>query len=234
MGEKTVRLWQALATFFAGDSHVAVYDLLNEPMTFPEPADYRDVHQAIYDAIRAVDKGHIVMIEDGYRPFGQLTSPAEMGWNNAMFSVHRYPGGTSAEDYLEKIDEGLRDLDKVWDERFHCPLFLGEFSGADGTDSSTWAATSMDLVLARLNERGVHWAPWTWKYYSESTWGLYHPAQQPGTKIDIRDAPFEEILAAFEGLDSINFVADEVYEQALADNASGSPVPLNLGDLPEE
>ncbi len=232
--DKTVRLWQALASYFAGDAHVAVYDLLNEPMNFPDPEDYREVHDAIYAAIRAVDADHIVMIEDAYRPISDLTSPQEMGWENAMFSIHKYPGGTSAQDYLERIDEGLRDLEDVWPERFGCPLFLGEFNGADGTDSASWAAASMDLVLARLNARGVHWAPWTWKYFSESTWGLYHPAQDPGQKIDVRDASFEELLAAFNALHSQNFIPDADYEEALSGNAGAPPAPLYLGEFPPQ
>ena len=232
--DKTVRLWQALAAYFEGDSHVAVYDLLNEPMSFPDPEDYREVHDAIYTAIRAVDPDHVVMIEDAYRPISDVTSPEEMGWENAMFSLHLYPGGTSAADYLERIDEEIRELEDIWPERFDCPLFLGEFNGADGTDSEDWAAASMDLVLARLNARGVHWAPWTWKYYSEKIWGLYHPAEDPGSKIDVRDASFEEIHAAFEALDSEHFVPDAAYEQALAGNATAAAAALYLGDFPAE
>ncbi len=232
--EKTVRLWQAMAAYFEGDPHVAVYDLLNEPMNFPTPEDYRAVHDAIYDAIRLEDDAHIVMIEDAYRHISDVTSPKEMGWDNAMFSLHLYPGGSSAQDYLERIDEEIAELDAIWDERFDCPLFLGEFNGVDGTDSDPWAAASMDLVLARLNARGVHWAPWTWKYFSESIWGLYHPQENPGTKIDVRDASYDEIRAAFEGLHSQHYVPDADYAAALLGNADAPVAPLLLGDLPSE
>lgn len=228
---RTARVWQALATFFADDPHVAIYDFLNEPMNFPEPEDYRAVHDAIYQAVREIDTQHIVMIEDAYRPFSQLTSPLEMGWDNAMFSVHRYPGGASADDYLANIEKGLTDLEPFYFERFDCPLFMGEFSGADGTDSDGWAAASMELVLARLNERGVHWAPWTWKYYADSTWGLYHPAEGAGSRIDVQEASFTAIKAALQGLHSGNFVPDEAYEKALSQNAAAPLFPLNLGDL---
>ena len=85
---KTVRLWQALATYFAGDSHVAVYDLMNEPMSFPDADSYREVHDAIYQAIRPIDPDHIVMIEDGNRPASQHVPPAAHGWHKAQFSVH--------------------------------------------------------------------------------------------------------------------------------------------------
>ncbi len=225
---KTVRLWQALATYFAGDSHVAIYDLMNEPMSFPDADSYREVHDAIYQAIRPIDPDHIIMIEDGYRPASQLVSPAEMGWENAMYSVHRYPGGTSANDYLQRMEETITDISHYY-HRYQCPLFLGEFTGADGQDTGLWAAESMQLVLSMLNERGVHWAPWTFKYYSDKTiWGLYRPAEAAGVPIDVKDASFEELQGAFEGLNSVNFVPDAGYAKALQDNAGAAPAPLNL------
>ena len=226
--DKTTRLWRALASFFADDPHVAVYDLLNEPMNFPDAAAYREVHDALYQAIREHDPAHIVMIEDAYRPMDELTSPAEMGWDNAMFSIHLYPGGASAEDYLGKIERGVLDLAADYD-RFACPLFLGEFNAADGTNSGSWAADAMDQVLAMLNARGVHWAPWTFKYYrSDSIWGLYSPMENAGEKIDLKDGSFEEILAAFQGLHSERFAADAAYEQATRRNALTPPAPLKL------
>jgi len=228
---KTTRLWQALASYFANDPHVAVYDLLNEPMSFPAPESYVEVHDAIYQAIREVDGDHIVMIEDAYRPLSQLTSPDEMGWTNAMFSIHLYPGGTSAQDYLDRIEDNLTGMEEVYLERFDCPLFLGEFSAADGTDSDLWAPSAMGPVLARLNERGVHWAPWTWKYFDSPTWGLYHPLDGAGERIDLAQGSFEELQAAFLAQDSAGFVADPEYATALEDSAGAPVSPLDLGSL---
>jgi len=228
--DKTVRLWKALASYFADDPHIAVLDLLNEPMSAPD-ASYRDVHDQIYQAIREVDDRHIVMIEDAYRSPQRLTSPREMGWDNAMFSIHLYPGGGSANDYLERID---RDIQSWADEysRWDVPLFLGEFNSADGTDSELWAAEGMDLVLARLNQRGIHWAPWTWKYHApDSQWGLYVPDADSPQKIDVRDASFEQIKGDFTALDSSGYVAHAEYTAVLRTLASDPAVPLDLGPL---
>lgn len=226
--DKTARLWRAIASYFADDPHVAVYDLLNEPMSVSSAEEYRAVHDRLYRAVRQVDPRHIVMLEDGYLRDDWLASPAEMGWDNAMYSIHLYPGGTSAEDYLARIEEALSGVAAYYD-RFEVPLFLGEFNAADGTESRSWAAAAMDLVLARLNQRGVHWAPWTWKYWKPgSLWGLYHPGTDPGSPIDTKNASFQELEAAFESLHSENFVPDPAYQQALRDNAAAAAAPLDL------
>jgi len=226
--KKTVRLWQALAHYFKDDPHLAAYDLLNEPMSSPDPEAYRKVHDEIYRAIRSEDTRHVVMLEDGYRPASELVSPAEMGWENAMFSIHLYPGGTSAADYLERIDRALLDSPAT-EARFQMPLYLGEFNAADGTESLGWAAEGMDLVLERLNERGVHWAIWTWKYHTDqSLWGLYYPKDRPGYRIDVRDASFEKIRDDFAALNSSNFAAHKELEEVLKRRSADPVRPLDL------
>jgi len=230
--EKTARLWRALAAYFRDEPHVAVYDLLNEPMAARDQASYRAVHDALYRAIREVDDRHIVMLEDGYRSPQTLTFPREMGWENAMYSIHLYPGGTSAADYLQRIEDGLEKVRRYYD-RVQAPLFLGEFNPADGHQSAGWAAEGMALCLARLNQRGVHWAPWTWKYHADgASWGLIHPRQGAGARIDVKDASFEHIQAAFGALTTENFEADPGLEAAVRANAAGPARPLELGPLP--
>ncbi len=229
---KTARLWQALASYFKDDPHLAAYDLLNEPMSSPGADGYRKVHDAIYRAVRAEDGRHMVMMEDGYQPASLLPSPAEMGWENAVFSIHLYPGGSSAAEYLERIDRALLDSPAA-DARFRLPLYLGEFNAADGEDSLSWAADGMDLALERLNRRGVHWGIWTWKYYTaQSLWGLYHPAQDAGRRIDVRDASFEKIRTDFIAQDSANFAADPRLEQMLRSRAADPVRPLDLESQP--
>jgi hypothetical protein len=89
----------------------------------------------------------------------------------------------------------------------------------------------MGPVLARLNERGVHWAPWTWKYFDSPTWGLYHPLDGAGERIDLAQGSFEELQAAFLAQDSAGFVADPEYATALEDSAGAPVSPLDLGSL---
>ena len=231
--DKTVRLWQALASHFAGEPHVAAYDLLNEPDRFVDLAAYRDVHEAIYRAIRQVDPDHIVILEDGYRAPNLLISPAELGWSNAMYSVHLYPeGAASAEDYARSVDDGLTFWARVnqYAERYDCPVLVGELNAEAGSQDA-WGPGATDLALAALDGRGVHWTLWTWKWpWMGATWGVY--AQPPGIarKIDVKDASFDDIRAAFENLDSATFEPFEAYADVLRQRAGD---PVSFVDLSE-
>lgn len=229
---KTARLWQALAHYFKDDPHLAAYDLLNEPMSAPDAGGYREVHGALYHAIRAEDGRHMVMSEDGYLPMSILVSPSEMGWENALFSVHLYPGGTSAADYLERLERALLGGPAA-SPRFRLPIYLGEFNAADGEDSFSWAAEGMDLALSRLNQRGVHWAIWTWKYWNErSLWGLYRPAPGTSRRIDVRDATFDEIRRDLAAQDSKDFVPHAELSRVLAQRAADPVQPRDLESTP--
>jgi aryl-phospho-beta-D-glucosidase BglC (GH1 family) len=223
--ERTARLWQALASYFEGDPHVAAFDLLNEPWSLSTEDSYRAVHQAIYEAIRQVDGDHAVMIEDGYLPASVLSSPKEMGWTNALFSIHLYPdANASAEKYAKGIRDGIEALEDTyhWSTRFACPAFLGEFSSAG---SGAWAADAMDRAIGELDGRGIHWAAWTWKFGEDSTWGVWHP--KAPARIDVKDATEEAIRQAFAGLDSASFEPNEAYAAALRAHAADPVLPLD-------
>jgi len=225
--ERTARLWQAVASYFREDPHVAAYDLLNEPMAVRSEAAFRAIHDPLYRAIRDVDDRHVVMAEDGYRSPSFLASPRELGWTNAMFSVHAYPTtDASAEAYAEAMGAELERLetDFDWPTRFDCPMLLGEFNAMGG---DPWAPAAMDAALALLNARGVHWATWTWKYASpDSTWGVWRP--KAPARIDVKDATAEQIRRSFEGLASTGFEAYDAYAAALAGHARDPVVPLSL------
>jgi hypothetical protein len=233
--DKTARLWKALAAYFKDEPHIAVYDLLNEPNSAPDKAAYTSVYQSLYGAVRESDSRHIVMTEDGFLTLQNISGPAEMGWTNAIASFHDYPGGSDAASHEAAMENGIKKLADIWD-RFDCPLFYGEFNvygpnDFSATDKTTprWQPDAMDRVLSMMNSRGVHWAPWSWKYFaSPSMWGVYHPAKNAGGRIDVRDAGFEEIKAAFTGLHTDNFALDQEYGALLEKNAKASFGNLDL------
>lgn len=225
---KTTRLWKAIANYFKDEPHIAVYNLMNEPMSAPDRSTYETVHNRIYEAIREVDTNHIVMNERGYKLMSAVASPEEMGWENAMFSIHSYPTSSTGSEYLSDIEGEITGLASSFN-RFNCPIFLGEFNAADGTDSESWAAQTMGEVFEMLNNRGVHWAPWTWKYYDDlPTWGLYHPISNPGYKINVKDASFEQIKSDFQATHSNNFTEDPTYAQSFMDHADTIVSDLDL------
>ncbi len=220
---RTARLWQALASYFAGDPHVAAYDLLNEPMSVQNAQQYQEVHDAIYRAIREVDPDHIVMVEDGYQAPGVLVSPREMGWENAMFSIHLYPDPPKTPgEYGAAMDRALKVAESYYEysERYDCPLLLGEFNPE--TDA-VWGPAAMDAALAALNRRGVHWTVWTWKFaWPGSMWGVMTKPPGAAAPVDVGEGTYEEVLAGFEGLDSAHFVVNTEYAGVLRGGGPGT------------
>ncbi len=232
--QKTARLWKALASYFAGDPHIAAYDLLNEPMSVQTAAQYREVHDAIYRAIREADPDHIVIVEDGYKAPGVLVSPKEMGWENAMFSIHLYPDPPKTPgEYGAAVDRALKVAESYYDysKRYDCPLLLGEFNPE--TDA-VWGPAAMEGALAALNRRGVHWTVWSWKFWrAGSMWGVLTPAAGAEARIDVGEGSLEEIQAGFERLDSANFVLNSQYAGVLEGRAKERVMPLRLGEIHE-
>jgi hypothetical protein len=226
---KTARIWTALAGYFAGDPHVAIYDLLNEPMNCPDKAAYQTVHQAMYEAVRAVDADHIVALEDGFLSPSKLASPLEMGWQNAMFSFHFYPwGADSADSYFTGTEKEIQRIADMFD-RYQCPVLAGEFAAASGKESGPWAVEASDRVLGLLNQRGIHWTLWTWKFFADwALWGLYHPVVDPWKRVPLKDSSYDEIMAALVGMDSSGFEAADDYAQVVQTHAAAAVVPLSF------
>ena len=229
--DRTAALWAALAEHFAGEPHIAAYDLLNEPQT-DSAEDWARVHDALYDAVRAVDAVHVVMAEDGYAGPEGVRSPRELGWENAMFSIHIYPfGWDGAAGYAAAIERSLSDWGAVWDARFGVPLLLGEFSSAPGGPAGITAAeqvAAMDAAMRLLGERGVHWTSWTWRFHSETTWGVYHPPAGAMGFFDPQDATLAEVQARFAAMDPAAWVPLTGFPEALAARAADPLSPLAL------
>lgn len=227
--DKTARLWGDLAAYFRGDPHVAIYDLLNEPMNCPDAIAYEKVHQAIYKAIRDVDADHIVCVEDGFLSGSKLVSPSEMGWENAMFSFHFYPwGADTADSYVSGTVNEIARIREL-SARYGCPVLAGEFSAASGRNSGPWALEASDRVLELLNSHGIHWTVWTWKFFADwALWGLYHPAIDPWKRVPVADASFDELMAAFVGMHSIAFVPHEGFADVVRSRADDPVLQQNL------
>lgn len=232
--DRTAHLWEQLAAHFQGEPHVAAVDLLNEPDPRGDVAAYERVHQALYQAVRRGDPARIVLAEDGYQGAAKLRSPKEMGWTNAMFSIHAYPGGADAAAYEANIRAEIAAWKPAWD-RFDVPLLLGEFSAADpgggvadvGGARSAFAAEAMARATAALSGLGVHWAPWTFKAASpESYWGLSNPPV--ARRFDLRGTDLATLRAQFASTRSDGFVVHDDYADALRRAAALPVVPLSF------
>ncbi len=142
---RTVALWQKIAQRYANQAWIGGYDLLNETVWdfSSNPTQFRNFFIQITNAIRLVDKNHIVFIEGNYyaTDFSLLTPKWD---NNMVYSFHKYWNATSQSTIQYLVD--LRNAQQV-------PLWLGE----SGENVNTWYTDCIQLMNA--NDIGWCWWP---------------------------------------------------------------------------
>lgn len=157
--DKMVALWRKLAERYKDEPYIAAYDIINEPnWGFADRADtngcketgnapLRELLVRTTQAIREVDKRHIVVIEGncwGNNYHGVLD--AGLWDDNLVLSFHKYWSVTTRESIADWLT--LRDKHNV-------PIWLGE----TGENSNDWF--SRTVALAEGN--GMGWAWWPLK-----------------------------------------------------------------------
>lgn len=184
------RLWATIARRYRNNPAVAAYNLLNEPMGAPNAATLYLVQDRLYRAIRAVDKRHMIVMEDGYTGVQNMPRPAVCGWNNVVYSTHYYQFDARAEEdhrrALSQYAERLERLQAEWG----VPFYLGEFNLEPRGTPQT-----MQWLVSELRRRHWSWSVWTYKVVmrrgDRSMWGLYRNAR-PVEPIDpFRDSEQE-------------------------------------------
>lgn len=156
--QKTIALWRKLAERFAEEPWIAGYDIINEPnWGFEDPQkDFRGTAERsniplrelmiqITQAIREVDKKHIIIIEGN--GFGNNYRGVLPSWDdNLVLSFHKYGNFNN-----EASIKGFLDLRT----QYNMPLWLGE----SGENSNTWFTEAIGLV----ESKGIGWTWWPWK-----------------------------------------------------------------------
>lgn len=159
----TVQIWQRLAAHYNGNPAVAAYDLLNEPLvsmgsveTSAQVQQKFDFYDRLYDAVRAIDPDHIIMMA-AFFGFGQARPPSTYGWTNVVYQTHHYNFG-QANDWNAQnnlIEAGINDL-TTYQQQWNVPVYAGEF----------WFASYNDLFgkwLSALNAHNISWTNWAYK-----------------------------------------------------------------------
>ncbi len=191
--EETLAWWVGVAERYKDSPVIAGYDLINEATDAPFD-DMIELYDRLYEAIRAVDSRHIIIMEDGLQGMHRFPHPGAMGWSNVIYSTHYYPesddeGAQAAASIMPRFNRSVLPND--------VPFYMGEFNsinvGKGGVD-----------VLFRLCEvfDYLQW-PWTfWSYKKlegnrDSNWGLvgYH---RDVPHADLRHDSYEAIKSLFE------------------------------------
>ncbi|MXS70924.1 cellulase family glycosylhydrolase [Flavobacteriaceae bacterium W22] len=154
--KKTIALWKKLAERYKDEPWIGGYDLINEPninFTGKNPNGTDEMSNAplwklqkeITEAIRSVDKKHIIFLEgNGWgNNYNGLT---ELWDDNLVFSFHKY--WNNNDDATLKFILDLR-------EKYDIPVWLGE----TGENSNVWFTQLIEL----LNKHNIGYAFWPMK-----------------------------------------------------------------------
>jgi endoglucanase len=162
------RLWAFVSNRYKNDSRVAMYDLINEPNSYPNNQKMHDVYQRLITTIRGNGDNHLILLEgngwgNDYNYMEPFTFPNRA---NLVYNSHRY----SANGYL--MDNGVTStggspntIRFIGDLRnfrstHNVPIWIGE-TGENPDDN--W----MREAAKNLNSVGIGWCHWTYKRFED-------------------------------------------------------------------
>ena len=215
---RTIELWQAMAARYKNNTAVVGYDLLNEPAGAQSPTILWSLYDRLYDAIRAIDPEHLIMMEglwvDGSRwpmvdnDWDWMPDPKTYGWTNVAYQFHYYcwscatgptpvPPATQITLQDAFLDAKLAD-NTIKQSQYDVPLMIGEFVGFGVRQ--VW-----EDYLGRFDQNGISWTNWAYKTHdSPSEWGLYTHNIFNTDLPDIRNDSWEEIVRKMSMVDTAN------------------------------
>ncbi len=179
--------WVELASHYNGETTIAMYDLMNEPLgtNVTRDTDFQqifwDFSDELYDAIRNVDPDHIITMEAIWDP-SAIASPDVYGWENIVYQEHIYD--ISNFNVLGKINE-------IRNAGYDAPFYIGEFYPR--------VLTTFDYMLSLFNKRELSWTTWTYKGAGPdadtSPWFFF--GSSVIDKIDYENDSYETLMEKF-------------------------------------
>jgi Endoglucanase len=165
--KKTEELWVKIAEHYKSNPWILAYDLLNEPEgdlrkgnTDEREWNYFD---RLYDAIRAVDANHIIMMEACWE-ISNLPKPTTYGWENVVYQIHVYNWdwiGLSTEEFWLAKKFTFIALDN-----YNVPMYVGEWNAFG--EEADWTA-----ALNVYEQYNIGWCVWTYKTTGGGSWSVY-------------------------------------------------------------
>ncbi|MEJ2049367.1 MAG: cellulase family glycosylhydrolase [Calditrichota bacterium] len=147
---RTVEVWQKIAQRYSKESIILGYDLLNEAVPhWDEVQKYNGEVEPLYrkitQAIRAVDRNHIIFI--GGRRWNTLFDIFGAPFDsNLVYTFHKYWDTVNQASIQPFLD--FRD-------KFNVPIWLGE----SGENSDGW----IDSCTVLMEKNGIGWTYWPYK-----------------------------------------------------------------------
>jgi endoglucanase len=232
--KKTIALWRKLAERYVNEPWIGAYDLINEPnYGFEKEEDKNGCNESlnaplkklmvdITNAIREVDKNHIIIIEGNC--WGNNYNGIFPLWdNNTIISFHKYWNYNDQASIQKFVD--IR-------KQYNAPVWLGE----SGENSNLWFRDAIHLV--EKNEIG--WAWWPLKKLGfnnplevkiPSGWQKILDYWHGGTKPTVDEA-FKGMMELAENLKTENCIYHrDVIDAMFRQTKSDAVVPFKKQEL---
>lgn len=221
--DRTVLLWQKIASHYADNQAVIAYDVINEPFgDFDQ--DLResmlDLFSRLYVAIRKEDPDTLIYAPATLDGFAFYGNPAEKGWKHVGFTQHAYPGlfdgrPVAVRSHDMFLKHWVDPVDRLVDE-LDVPFLLGEynvvFDDAGGAALTAWYAQEYE-------RREWSTAIWTLKRLLRdpspdvNSWSLL--TNSVGVNIDVRADSYEELIAKISQIGEMSWHSDPKFSKAL-------------------
>lgn len=226
--QRTVELWQAIATHYRNNTTIAGYDLINEPFGVLTPAYYPtpqagyqalwNLYHRILTAIRnsagANDPDHLIVMEGvpSNKDWDTLPKPLTFGWTNVMYQFHFYcfspdKGGTCPEDSPASpnvqypAQQAFID-GKIADAAVKQPAY--NVPVMIGEFSGFHNKAVWDYYLTKFKEKGWSWAMWSYKAHDYPTdWGMYNHDGYNDALLNFFNDSIEELIRKIQAYDTL-------------------------------
>ena len=185
-----IALWQEIARRFKDNAAVAGYDLMNEPVCANqmEIDALNSLYREVVEAIRAIDKEHIIFLEGNLwsQDYSQIDAPFAEGlacsphyYNLAAIRYGTWPMVIDGENYDRARMEADMDFRDEYMRRHNVPVWVGEFGVRRYENLRDKDAALRDYIDC-FEQRGHSWCYWSFKDF-----GLRGPLyMRPGNAWD--------------------------------------------------
>ncbi|WP_421876634.1 cellulase family glycosylhydrolase [Marinoscillum sp.] len=223
---RTVKIWEALSERYKGNPTVAMYDLMNEPLSSNQSLyPIHEVYDLLYDAVRAIDQEHVISI-GAFPVFSFVVGPEYYGWENVLYQAHHY--NEDKQNYSSQkgfIEWAIRDM-ASYQHHWNVPILAGEFNFWDFPD--LWKQ-----YLSGCNGLNISWSNWAYKNsrvdQPVENWAFYDNNTRPKPNIHY-DTP-EEIIAKWSEFGTENFRENTELIETVSSQTGGDAVTAPVGQM---
>lgn len=188
-------LWSFLAGHFKGESSIAGFDILNEPVVkrAQEPL-VKELYVKVTNRIRKAGSRHIIFLE-GNEWSQRLDFLAKPKDDNTAYSIHFYPPLDFTFNFVKGLRypmtaRGMKFDNRVLEsllkpyirtmDRYRVPLYVGEF-GVNSRGGAYGENYWVRDAIAVFHKYGMSWTYWTYKAVAHHAFpdGIYRYILNP-------------------------------------------------------